>query len=88
MAVLTSGIWRLNAWQRTKLGRVRAPSKVAEVKLQITGHLDEHAEKALDELRYQFQQLQGAYMQRPLRLATSFFVINGNRNLKSRFDRR
>lgn len=34
-------------------------SKVAEVKLQISGHLDEHAEKALDELTYQFQKLQG-----------------------------
>jgi len=33
--------------------------KVAEVKLQISGHLDEHAEKALDELRYQLQKLQG-----------------------------
>jgi hypothetical protein len=30
-------------------------SKVAEVKLQISGHLDEHAVKALDELTYQFQ---------------------------------
>jgi hypothetical protein len=35
-------------------------SKVAEVKLEISGHLDEHAEKALDELKYQFQKLQGA----------------------------
>jgi hypothetical protein len=35
-------------------------SKVAEVKLQISGHLDEHAEKALDELTYRFQKLQGA----------------------------
>jgi hypothetical protein len=32
-------------------------SKVAEVKLEIAAicHLDEHAEKALDELKYQFQ---------------------------------
>jgi hypothetical protein len=28
--------------------------------LEISGHLDEHAEKALDELKYQFQKLQGA----------------------------
>jgi hypothetical protein len=35
-------------------------SKVAEVKLQISGHLDEHGEKALDELKYQFQKLQRA----------------------------
>ena len=35
-------------------------SKVAEVKLEISGHLDEQAEKALDELKYQFQKLQGA----------------------------
>jgi hypothetical protein len=35
-------------------------SKVAQVKLQISGHLDEHAEKALDELTYRFQKLQGA----------------------------
>jgi hypothetical protein len=35
-------------------------SKVAEVKLQISGHLDEHAEKVLDELTYRFQKLQGA----------------------------
>jgi hypothetical protein len=30
------------------------------VKLQISGRLDEHAEKALDELTYQFQRIQGA----------------------------
>jgi len=35
-------------------------SQVAEVKLQIGRHLDEHAEKALDELKDQFQKLQGA----------------------------
>ena len=35
-------------------------SKVAEVKLQISGHLDEHKEKALDELTYQFKKRQGA----------------------------
>ena len=35
-------------------------SKVAKVKLEISGHLDEQAEKALDELKYQFQKLQGA----------------------------
>jgi hypothetical protein len=35
-------------------------SQVAEVKLQIGGHLDEHAEKALDELKDQFQKLPGA----------------------------
>ena len=35
-------------------------SKIAEVKLQIGGHLDEHAEKALDELKDQFQKLQSA----------------------------
>ncbi len=55
-------------------------SKVAEVKLQISGHLDEHAEKVLDELTYRFQKLQGAIMQRPSRLVAFFFFINGNRN--------
>ena len=35
-------------------------SKVAEVKLQISGHLDEQAEKALDELTYQFQKLRNS----------------------------
>ena len=35
-------------------------SKVAGVKLEISGHLDEHAEKALDELNYEFQKLQSA----------------------------
>jgi hypothetical protein len=35
-------------------------SKVAEVKLEISGHLDAHAEKALDELKYQFQKRKGA----------------------------
>jgi hypothetical protein len=35
-------------------------SKVAEVKLQISGHLDEHAEKALDELTHQFQKLRNS----------------------------
>jgi hypothetical protein len=53
--------------------------KVAEVKLQISGHLDEHAEKALDELRYQLQNLQDK-MQRLSRLAALFLVIEGNRN--------
>jgi hypothetical protein len=37
--------------------------KVAEVKLQISGRLDEHAEKALDELTYQFQKLEGVNRQ-------------------------
>jgi hypothetical protein len=35
-------------------------SKAAEVKLAISGHLDEHAEIALDQLKDQFQNLQGA----------------------------
>jgi hypothetical protein len=35
-------------------------STVAKVKLEISGHLDEHAEKALDELTCQFKKLQGA----------------------------
>jgi len=35
-------------------------STVAKVKLEISGHLDEHAEKALDELKYEFQKLQSA----------------------------
>lgn len=35
-------------------------SKVAKVKLEISGHLDEQAEKALDELKYEFQKLQSA----------------------------
>jgi len=35
-------------------------SKLAKVKLEISRHLDEHAEKALDELKDQFQKLQGA----------------------------
>ena len=35
-------------------------SKAAEVKLAISGHLDEQAEIALDQLKYQFQKLQGA----------------------------
>ena len=35
-------------------------SKVDKVKLQISGHLDEQAEKALDELKYEFQKLQSA----------------------------
>jgi len=30
------------------------------VKLKISSHLDEHPEKALDELKYQFQKHQGA----------------------------
>jgi len=38
----------------------QSDSKVAEVKLQISGHLDEHAEKALDELTYRLQKLQRA----------------------------
>ncbi|MGB9215515.1 MAG: hypothetical protein WCC42_09735 [Pseudolabrys sp.] len=45
------------AWIRNP--KRQPDSKVAEVKLQISGHLDEHAEKALDELTYQFQKLQG-----------------------------
>jgi hypothetical protein len=35
-------------------------SNLAKVKLEISGHLDEHAEKALDDLTDQFQKLQGA----------------------------
>ena len=35
-------------------------SKVAEVKLQISGHLDEQAEKALDELTSQFKKLRNS----------------------------
>ena len=35
-------------------------STVAKVKLEISGHLDEQAEKALDELKYEFQKLQSA----------------------------
>ena len=35
-------------------------SKVAEVKLQISGRLDEHAKKALEELTFQFQKVQRA----------------------------
>ena len=38
----------------------QSDSKVAKVKLEISGHLDEHAEKALDELKYEFQKLQSA----------------------------
>jgi hypothetical protein len=34
--------------------------RFAEVKLKISGHLDEYAEKALDELKYQFQKHQSA----------------------------
>jgi len=35
-------------------------SKLAEVKLQISGHLDEQAEKALDDLTCQFQKLRNS----------------------------
>jgi len=38
----------------------QSDSTVAKVKLEISGHLDEHAEKALDELKYEFQKLQSA----------------------------
>jgi len=38
----------------------QSDSKVAKVKLEISGHLDEQAEKALDELKYEFQKLQSA----------------------------
>jgi hypothetical protein len=55
-------------------------SKVAEVKFQIDGHLDEHAEKALDELTCRFPKTPRRIMQRPSRLAALFFFINGNRN--------
>jgi hypothetical protein len=40
--------------------RRRPIRRFAEVKLKISGHLDEYAEKALDELKYQFQKHQSA----------------------------
>jgi hypothetical protein len=49
------------AWIRNP--KRQPDSKVAEVKLQISGHLDEHAEKALDELTCHFQKLQGGNRQ-------------------------
>ena len=58
-------------WNRNP--RRQPNSKVAKVKLEISGHLDEQAEKALDELKYQFQKFQGAKMQRPPRWRPFYF---------------
>jgi len=38
----------------------QSDSKVAKVKLEISGHLDKHTEKTLDELKYRLQKHQGA----------------------------
>ena len=57
------------AWIRNP--KRQPDSKVAEVKLQISGHLDEHAEKALDELTYQFQNLEGVNRQSAKRKRSS-----------------
>jgi hypothetical protein len=54
-------------------------SKVAEVKLQISGHVDEHAEKALDELTYRFQKSK-AHNGKAVSVGGLFFFINGNRS--------